>query len=266
MAEKIKQRVKELLESGKIKGFLGLVKMNGHVRPHLFDDPENLDGMVTGDDKRPGDTRYPLNKQLVGIARAYPGDTFGVLVRGCDERGLNTLFTWNQLHAGRVVPVGIACAKELAEACECAEPFPTEFVTGEKTEGAANAAVEKLDGMELAERFDYWMEEFYRCIKCYGCRNICPVCFCGECSLASKDLVDTDELPPETPIFHLTRAMHMAGRCIDCGLCQEACPSGIPLRTLYKKVGGIMEHDFGYKTGAKAFEKSPLNTMGPAPD
>jgi formate hydrogenlyase subunit 6/NADH:ubiquinone oxidoreductase subunit I len=51
----------------------------------------------------------------------------------------------------------------------------------------------------------------------------------------------------------------MAGRCIDCGLCEEACPAGIPLRTLYKKVGQIMGEDFDYPTGFVDDRKSPLN-------
>jgi Na+-translocating ferredoxin:NAD+ oxidoreductase RnfC subunit len=54
----------------------------------------------------------------------------------------------------------------------------------------------------------------------------------------------------------------MVGRCIDCGLCEEACPSSIPVRTLYKKVGAIVEDVFGYKTGETEEGKSPLNFLG----
>ena len=32
--------------------------------------------------------------------------------------------------------------------------------------------------------------------------------------------------------WHLVRAMHLAGRCINCGYCAEACPVGIPLNRL----------------------------------
>jgi Na+-translocating ferredoxin:NAD+ oxidoreductase RnfC subunit len=56
----------------------------------------------------------------------------------------------------------------------------------------------------------------------------------------------------------------MAGRCIDCGLCNEACPADIPLRTLYKKVADILEDEFGYKTGYNEYEKSPLNVLSQA--
>ena len=68
---------------------------------------------------------------------------------------------------------------------------------------------------------------------------------------------------PEIPVFHHTRAMHMVGRCIDCGLCEEACPSTIPLRTLYKKVNSIMDEKFDFKTGMQRGQRSPLNIIQP---
>ena len=262
MSEQVQKIVRELLDSGKIAGFVGLCYKNGHIGPHFFRPGDNLDKLATGDFQKAGDARYPLNKLLVHLARAYPDDRFGVLVRGCDERGLKTLYTWNQLNPENVVAVGITCPQDLADTCECEKPFPDEAVEEAQAAGASRHSVQQVDGLDLADRFDHWMREFYKCIKCYGCRDICPMCFCKECSLEDKELVAKDELPPEIPIFHLTRAMHMAGRCIDCGLCSEACPADIPLRTLYKKVAAAMETEFNYKTGYQAFEKSPLNLMG----
>ena len=68
MSENVKSKVKELLSSGKIKGFLGLSNKYGHVGPHLFCDENDLDHLVVGDWKQSGDTRYTLNKQLIHIA------------------------------------------------------------------------------------------------------------------------------------------------------------------------------------------------------
>lgn len=263
MIDAIKEKVKELLESGEIKGFMGIAQKNGHYAPHLFQSVDELDMMVLGDRESAGDARYPLNKYLCNIADAYPDETFGVLVRGCDERGLKTLYLWNQLNAEKVVPVGLGCPQELAEKCECAMPYPESIVAGDKAAGVDMASVAKIDELDLSERFSYWMSEFVKCIKCYGCSNICPMCFCSECSLKCDELVKKGELPPEIPVFHHTRAMHMVGRCIDCGLCEEACPSTIPLRTLYKKVNSIMEDKFDYKTGFMPGKRSPLNVIDP---
>jgi predicted molibdopterin-dependent oxidoreductase YjgC len=88
------------------------------------------------------------------------------------------------------------------------------------------------------------------------------MCFCKECALEDDNLVATGDIPPEIPVFHLTRAIHMVGRCIDCGLCNEACPADIPLRTLYKKVADIIDDQFQYRPGYTE-GKSPLNMLGP---
>jgi ferredoxin len=91
------------------------------------------------------------------------------------------------------------------------------------------------------------------------------MCFCKECTLEEEALIYTGNVPPENPIFHLVRAVHMAGRCIDCGLCNEACPADIPLRTLYKRVADILDQQTGYRPGFRPDEKSPFNVIGPAP-
>ncbi|EFK96527.1 protein containing 4Fe-4S binding domain, partial [sediment metagenome] len=57
------------------------------------------------------------------------------------------------------------------------------------------------------------------------------------------------------------RAVHMAGRCIDCGLCEQACPADIPLRALYKKVADILATETGYRPGFQPDQKSPLNII-----
>ncbi len=264
MIESIKVRVGQLLSENKIKGFVGLMEKNGHVGPHLFQDGEGLEGFCLGDWEKPGDARYPLNKTLVAIARAYPDDTFGVLVRGCDERGLYGLFRLNQLEEERVVAVGFACPGDLAAACECKKPYPDALLAGDKTEAADAGLVADMDGRGLADRFEFWTGQFLKCVKCYGCRDVCPMCFCKECSLECEELVSKGSLPVDIPVFHLTRAMHMADRCVDCGLCEEACPSDIPLRLLYKKTSCIMDAEFGFTSGLNKNEKSPLSMMGPS--
>jgi len=265
MIEDVKQRVKELLDTGKVKAFLGLCKKNGHTSPHLFTSSHELDTLVLGDGNEPGDSRYPLNKYLIKITRAYPGEKFGVLVRGCDERGLKTLYVWNQLNPENIIPVGIPCPQELAEKCECLKPYPDEFIGSEKAKESTYKSVESMEQKDLRERFSSWIDEFSKCIKCYGCRDICPMCFCKECSLETHELLQKGEIPPEIPLFHLVRAVHMAGRCIDCGLCNEVCPANIPLRTLYKKVSDIIDKEFNYRPGFNIDEKPPLNILGGPP-
>ena len=208
-----------------------------------------------------------MAKLVMELVSQFPDKTFGVLVRGCDDRALNELIRWNQIAdaSEKIVRIGFACKAELAKAHECRQPYPEDCVAGEKAEGFTNDTVKEVSGLDLEARLEYWHEVFERCIKCYGCRNVCPVCFCNVCTLEENALIRTGDLPPENPIFHLTRAVHMAGRCIDCNLCTEACPADIPLRTLYKKVAEIVQQEFGYVTGLPGDGKSPLNILGPDP-
>jgi formate dehydrogenase subunit beta len=261
MSKKIKETVQTLLTGGKISGFLGLREENGHIMPHLFTDPKDLDHLSLGDQGKPGDARYPLNQILIQLAREYPDETFAILVRGCDERGLRELFKWQQLREEKVILIGLGCPDELAKACECEKPFPDSLVDGPKGEKVDSQKVAGVNGMDLDTRLQFWKAEFDRCVKCLGCRNVCPMCFCKECTLEEANLIDTGKTPPANPTFHLVRALHMVGRCIDCGLCEEACPADIPLRTLYKKVADIVREEFGYKTGFSTDEKSPLNMI-----
>jgi len=270
MIDIVKQKVEALLKEKKIAGFLGLIEQNGQVAPHLYKEGEGLEGFSLGDRKIAGDARYPLNKILITIARQYPEEILGVLVRGCDERGLNSLFRLNQLETEKVVTIGIACPQSLALACECKKPFPDTLSAGEKIGAedsikAGQTTLSDMDGLDLDKRFSFWTDQFSKCIKCYGCRDICPMCFCKECSLECEDLISKGDLPVDIPVFHLTRAMHMADRCVDCGLCDEACPSDIPLRLLYKKTSQIMNTEFGFTSGINKNERSPLSMMGPAP-
>jgi len=50
-------------------------------------------------------------------------------------------------------------------------------------------------------------------------------------------------------IFHLTRAIHLAGRCVDCGACTRACPAGVNLSILNRKLAKDVKVYFSLETG-----------------
>jgi ferredoxin len=242
MKKQIQQHVKNLLAEGKIKGFLGLRQQGTDIGPYLFTTADELEDLSLGDRQDPGDSRYPLDKVLKRIAYKYPTDSFGVLVRGCDERALQQLFAVSMLHRDRVIPVGFACPPELAEQHQCWKPFPDALVAGEISPGVVGGEDVVGAQLDLLAKLQEWFDIFDRCVKCYGCRNICPVCYCHDCTLEEAALLPTGEIPPANPNFLMTRATHMVGRslCIYCGLCEEVCPADIPLMSLYKLVSKIV--------------------------
>ncbi len=251
--------IKQLFEKETIDIFLGYKMVDGHPLPHCFSKshPEELDALVVGP------ARYALEKFATHIRAAKPDIKIGMLARDCNQRALNVLTIWNQMNPDNVQTVNInCCPSNLKEHGDCSYLEPETPGVHKREVGINNTAnIQDLEAYDQNERMSRWMYEFQKCIKCYGCRNICPVCFCEECSLEHKDLVGAGALPPEVPIFHLVRAVHMAGRCIDCGLCEDACPSDIPLRLLYRKVNDIVVNVFDYQTGAGA-DQSPFNILG----
>ncbi|MBA7702640.1 hypothetical protein ES703_111409 [subsurface metagenome] len=118
-----------------------------------------------------------------------------------------------------------------------------------------------LEEMNTDERFNYWLGQFSRCIKCYGCRDACPICYCKDCYLeADRGLVPPGEIPPDI-MFPMVRITHVMDSCVNCGQCQDACPMELPLSRLIfllnRKLAGI----FKYEPGMDVNELPPLRTV-----
>lgn len=39
---------------------------------------------------------------------------------------------------------------------------------------------------DIIEVFKEYEDEFSKCMKCYGCREACPLCFCDDCCLEAE--------------------------------------------------------------------------------
>ena len=53
----------------------------------------------------------------------------------------------------------------------------------------------------------------------------------------------------ENLFFHMVRAMHLAGRCINCGECERSCPMKIPLGLLNRFLAKRSRERFGISPG-----------------
>jgi ferredoxin len=116
--------------------------------------------------------------------------------------------------------------------------------------------------MSPQERWDYWMGEFERCIRCYACRSVCPTCYCPQC-LADKNQpqgIDSSPLARGNLAWQLVRAFHHAGRCVECGECERACPMDIPLVGFMSGMRDVVREKFACEPGQTADATCPLGT------
>ena len=63
--------------------------------------------------------------------------------------------------------------------------------------------------------------------------------------------------------YHAVRAMHLAGRCVQCGECGRACPVGIPIHLLTCYAEESVRRQFGQPAGASATLNYALGTFRP---
>lgn len=130
-------------------------------------------------------------------------------------------------------------------------------------EDDAWADVAELEAMTPSERLAFWTREFDRCLRCYACRQACPGCYCFECLVEQVDpqWVSIAHGVSEKAFFHIMRAYHLAGRCVECHACDNACPVHIPLSLLNRKIAKEVERLFDYTAGGDADTPPPLATF-----
>jgi len=151
--------------------------------------------------------------------------------------------------------------------CKYPTPVVYDVLLGEAVSslpwvGDDYSLIKEQEALSSEEKALYWNRELSQCIRCYACRNICPVCTCSECIFDKKAprwITKANDVS-ENLVYHLVRAFHVAGKCIDCGECERACPMNIPLRSLNKKVEKDLLELFDYTAGIDVEQQPPLTT------
>lgn len=275
MENTLRQKAKELLEKGDVKVVIGYGwnKKKSHTTPVFITKPEDVERLVFN----------PLcvNNLSLYLTKKFPDiKALGkpaIVAKGCDIKTIAVLISESQIKRENVVMLGMTCngvvyRQELWKGelkpeimptkchnCDVRNPHIADIIIGEKVNftppaeptGMVFDKIKELDKKSGAERWNFWLEHFSRCIKCYACRQICPLCYCERC-IAEKNMpqwIETSSHPRGNLAWNLKRAMDLSGRCTFCGECERACPVNIPLNLVNQKLALVVKDAFGHKAG-----------------
>jgi len=216
-----------------------------------------------------------------------------IVAKPCDERAVNQLIVEREIDPERIRVIGVECPSMLdvksiwrcfGYGARIEDDGERLLVNGAEVERARftqqkcsgcpdhDAAVtgdrmelrERFKAMNPAERREFWREQYSRCIRCYACREACPMCYCRDVCIIQADgsrWAGGGVSAHDAEMMQLIRVNHLAGRCTECGECERACPAGIPLILLMEEQNLAVEELFGHRAGEDREAKPPLLTF-----
>ena len=273
MIEKIRAKAQELLESGQVECVIGYESATqGGTRPAFIYDPAEVDRLVWNRECNANLTTFLHDKKKPGRRGEKP-PSVAILVKPCDSRAINLLLSEAQIAREQVHVIGLACGGMMSDGklqdrclhCNIRTPLVYDTLIGaapdiEVTDEFGDVA--EIEAMSPEERLKFWLKEFDRCIRCYACRQACPGCYCNVCEFDRDDSlwIGMQVELPEKYFFHTFRAMHLAGRCVECNECERVCPMDIPLSLLNRKL--VQEVDALFdRRGGMDTEPTPFVTI-----
>jgi ferredoxin len=253
-------RAKELLENKTVQVVIGYeAGPTGLARPAFITDPAKAESLIYDDRCVQNLAVYLTKREVKNIGKMAIVATLPIM------RSIMMLISEQQLFADNIVVIGISEDGKLLDIAN------NKVMQGyiEKSD-LSNPAKYKdllaeLNKLSPEEKFLYWKKELSKCIKCYACRQACPMCYCTRCTV---EVNQPQWIPVQSNThgnmeWHILRAMHLAGRCISCGECGRACPVGIPCHLLTMQLTDQVYNYFKVYAGTSEKMSSVLSTYEP---
>ena len=271
--EEIRKKAAELLKTGEVAMVIGYGQgsLPHRATPIFIENHQEVGKLVFN--------RYCKNNLSVYLSDLKDKGRLAIVAKPCDVRTIVNLIKEKQVERERVHIISFACPGMLEKdgnklspvcgRCEVTVPPLYDTLIGDgkeiKPEEDFEDALEDFEAKSPQERWEIVKAEMEKCIRCYACRNACPMCYCEEC-FVERTLprwVGEGSEMSDTMIFHITRAMHSAGRCGECGACLNACPLGVNLELITRKVNQDILKLFKHRAGMDIEEKEALATFKP---
>ncbi len=231
---KLIQIATQLLSEHKIAQCIGFSEGTRRPRPFFCKSADEAGKLILNEHCKQNLAAYATRQEL--LDKELPT---AILANARIARSLLQLRKENQLPDGRFLYI----IGEEADNCKLVEeddPYPVLEAYANSFEPSTERSQEEKDIQKLSreERWKYWQEELTQCIRCYACRAACPLCYCQRCivEVNCPQWIDPWAAPLSNMEWQINRVMHMAGRCTDCGACQEACPLDLPIRSLTREL------------------------------
>ena len=254
-------RAKELLESKTVQVVIGYeAGPTGVARPAFITSPSGADKLIYDDRCVQNLAVYLTKAEVKRLGKMAIVAALPVM------RSIMMLISELQITPDDIVVLGISADGSLLDIADI--KVMQGFI--EKSD-LTNPSKDKellaeLNKLTPEQRLAYWQKELSKCIKCYACRQSCPMCYCIRCTV---EVNQPQWIPVQANIhgnmeWHILRAMHLAGRCISCGECGRACPVGIPCHLLTMQLADQVHNYFRVYAGTSDKMNSVLSTYEPS--
>ncbi len=248
--DELRKKAKELLEASAVKVVIGYENgTEGKTRVLFAERPADTVRLVFDSRCVMNLASYITKKEVRSKGKMALVATLPVM------RAVIQLASEYQVTDADVLVLGITPESKLLEFKDLTEVETFVHQYQIEIDSRNKEMLDKLDKMTPSERWDFWIQELSPCFKCYACRAACPMCYCSRCTV---DFNQPQWIPvPSHELgnleWHIMRAIHLAGRCVDCDACYNACPLAIPINLLTKRMlQDAKEHFGGYQPSLKA--------------